>query len=690
MDPAVRTPSRPVVLLGLLLLAAGSGLACGDSSGPSDAPRPPRVLHLPFLPDTLIARMPQDLYVTVWRESVDTAYLDTTFTGLVQLSLQPARAGAILVGPDSAVAVHGVARFPGVSISAPATGLRLRASSGKLAAESGILTTRPAPADHLGDIYVPTGIAGQSFPVPVRVAVIDILGDTARTYAGSVTLAFQLNPGGDSLRGTRTRPAVGGLATFDDLFLVRADSGYMLQATAPGVAPGYSPLFTIRGATPVRLGFVGFPESGLANFPFQDTIAVAGIDSFGNISSAQQSPVQLSLLAGPPNGAIRGPTTSIPRAGVARFPGAALTLPGDYSLTASTGTLSAGAISVSQYPHTFSSLTVGSTHSCAGQIVFCWGEGTDGQLMDLVGDPGHRSPVPQYALALTTQRVHAGTGATCHQGIYLECWGRGVGGALQLQTQVGAEHGPYAQLSLGEGYACALNQAGAAWCFTSADPQGGVPMTEVNPGQPFASITAGAGLACGLDADSLAYCAGSLHAPGLAPAPLVFASTWSVPGGHRFTQLEAGGGTVCGLTVAGAAWCWGENGSGQLGDGTTVSDTIPRPVAGGLTFVMLSVGGTVAGVTMPATACGLTAAGAAWCWGDGTGGVLGAGVPGSSAVPIAVAGGHQFQAIAVAGGAGAHACALDLAGSAWCWGANDFGQLGDGTTTGSGVPVLVP
>ncbi|MBK7349337.1 MAG: hypothetical protein IPI92_05685 [Gemmatimonadetes bacterium] len=686
----IKAPFRPVVLVGLVLVAAALGLACGDSGGPSDAPRPPRVLHLPSLPDTLIARMAQDLYVTVWRESVDTAYLDTTFTGLVQLSLEPAGAGAMLVGPDSAVAVHGVARFPGVSISAPATGLRLRATSGKLSAESGILTTRPAPADHLGDIYVPTGIAGQPFPVPVRVAVIDILGDTARTYAGPVTLAFQVNPGRDSLRGTRTRLSVGGLATFDDLFLVRADSGYMLQATAPGVAPGYSPLFTIRGATPVRLGFVMPPESGPANFPFQDTIAVAGIDSFGNISSAQQSPVQLSLLAGPPNGAIRGPTTSIPRAGVARFPGAALTLPGNYLLTASTGTLAADSVMVSQAPHTFSSLTVGGTHSCAGQLVFCWGEGTDGQLMDLVGDPGHRSLVPQYALALTTQRLHAGTGATCHQGIYLECWGRGVGGATQLQTQVGTEHGPYVQLSLGEGYACALTQAGAAWCFTSANPQGGVPMTEMNPGQPFTTLAAGAGLVCGLDADSLAHCAGALHAPGLSPTPLVFDSTWAVPGGHRFVRLEAGGGTACGLTAAGAAWCWGENGSGQFGDGTTVSDTIPRPVSGGIAFSDMSVGGAVAGATMPATVCGLTAAGAAWCWGDGAGGVLGSGASGSSAVPVAVAGGKQFQAIAVAGGSGAHACALEPNGSAWCWGANDFGQLGDGTTTASAIPVKVP
>lgn len=690
MATPVKMPFHPAALLGLVLVAAASGAACGDSNGPSDTARPPRVLHLPFLPDTLIARMPQDLYVTVWRESVDTAYLDTTFTGLVHLSLEPAAAGASLAGPDTAVASHGVARFAGVSISAPATGLRLRATSGSLAAESGLLTTRPAPADHLGAVYVPTGVAGEPFPVPVRVAVIDILGDTARTYSDSVTLAFQLNPSGDTLRGTRSRMAVGGIASFDDLFLVRADSGYMLQASAPAIAPGYSPLFTIRGATPVRLGFVVFPESGPANFPFQDTIAVAGIDSFGNISSAQHSPVQLSLLAAPPSGAIRGATTAIPRGGIARFPGAALTLPGDYRLTASSGALSAGSITVSQYPHTFSSLTVGGTHSCAGQLVFCWGEGADGQLMDLVGDPGHLSLVPQFALGLTTQRLHAGIGATCHQGIYLECWGRGVGGATQLQAQVGTEHGPYGQLSLGEGYACALNQAGAAWCFTSADPQGGVPMMEMNPGQPFTSITAGAGLACGLDADSLAHCAGSLHAPGLAPTPLVFDSTWAVPGGHRFAQLEAGGGTVCGLTAAGAAWCWGENGSGQFGDGTTMSDTIPRPVSGGLEFMALSVGGTVPGASMPATVCGLTTAGTAWCWGDGAGGVLGSGAPGFSTVPVAVAGGHQFQAIAVAGGTGAHACALELDGTAWCWGANDFGQLGDGTTAASAIPVKVP
>jgi alpha-tubulin suppressor-like RCC1 family protein len=84
--------------------------------------------------------------------------------------------------------------------------------------------------------------------------------------------------------------------------------------------------------------------------------------------------------------------------------------------------------------------------------------------------------------------------------------------------------------------------------------------------------------------------------------------------------------------------------------------------------------------------CGLTSAGAAYCWGDNSSGQLGDGSTTSRSTPIPVSGGLSFSAI-IAGSL--HSCALTSAGAAYCWGWNFYGQLGDGSTADSSVPVRV-
>ena len=81
-----------------------------------------------------------------------------------------------------------------------------------------------------------------------------------------------------------------------------------------------------------------------------------------------------------------------------------------------------------------------------------------------------------------------------------------------------------------------------------------------------------------------------------------------VSGGIAFTGLTAGGyNRTCGLTSAGAAYCWGYNAEGQLGEGTTTNRTTPTSVLGGLTFTALTGGGQ--------HTCGVTSAGSMYCWG---------------------------------------------------------------------------
>jgi alpha-tubulin suppressor-like RCC1 family protein len=172
----------------------------------------------------------------------------------------------------------------------------------------------------------------------------------------------------------------------------------------------------------------------------------------------------------------------------------------------------------------------------------------------------------------------------------------------------------------------------------------------------------------------------------------------AVAGGRTFTAIETGYNHSCALSAGGAAFCWGWNHSGVLGDGTSLQQEHPGPVqvAGGLSFVAISGGGV--------HNCGLTADGSAYCWGMNDYGQLGVGTTTGPEVcthrfnpeygrtncsnkPVAVAGGLHFSVI----GAGFyHTCGLTTDGATYCWGDNAYGQLGiDFTAQNSPVPVLV-
>jgi hypothetical protein len=146
------------------------------------------------------------------------------------------------------------------------------------------------------------------------------------------------------------------------------------------------------------------------------------------------------------------------------------------------------------------------------------------------------------------------------------------------------------------------------------------------------------------------------------------------------------GNTMCGIQASGAAYCWGNDArEGTLGDNSTVNSVNPQPVSGGLKFSSLASGATYGYV------CGVTTNGTPYCWGNGTNGELGNGSPNGviDSTPQLVSGGLTFDSITAA--LLENACGLTPAGAAWCWGANGAGELGNDTTgnnTGL-VPQLV-
>ena len=259
-------------------------------------------------------------------------------------------------------------------------------------------------------------------------------------------------------------------------------------------------------------------------------------------------------------------------------------------------------------------------------------------------------------------------------------------------TQVANATG-FASITANDLSTCGLTSAGAAYCWGSnayghlgdgTSTNRNTPVA-VSGGLTFAFLAPGAWHACGLTAEGKAYCWGlnqmgqlgdgsttDRHVPVL------------VSGGHVFARLESGRHHTCGLTVAGTAYCWGYNGYGQLGDGTGNPDnrSSPNLVSGGIAFADLAAGWM--------HTCGITAAGVASCWGRADDGQLGDGTLSTiwRDTPVTVGGGRIFDSSSLVAG-NYHTCAVTGGGAAYCWGNNESGQLGDGTTTARSAPVLV-
>lgn len=150
--------------------------------------------------------------------------------------------------------------------------------------------------------------------------------------------------------------------------------------------------------------------------------------------------------------------------------------------------------------------------------------------------------------------------------------------------------------------------------------------------------------------------------------------------GSGVRAISAGWGYTCALTTGGAVKCWGENHRGQLGDGTTTDRHTPVQVVGlGSGVTAISAGYDYM--------CALTTGGAVKCWGHNEYGKLGDGTTTNRRTPVGVVGLNSGVA-AISSGAD-FTCALMSSGAVKCWGYNESGDLGDGTTTNRHTPVGV-
>lgn len=303
----------------------------------------------------------------------------------------------------------------------------------------------------------------------------------------------------------------------------------------------------------------------------------------------------------------------------------------------------------------------GSVHTCALTTsggVKCWGFNGFGQLGDggkgkrcpVVGAPCQLAPVDVSGLSSGIRAIAMGGYHTCAltMGGGVKCWGNNLYGQL------------------GDGTTTQRNK----------------PVNVIGLGSGVTAITAGWEHTCALITTGGVKCWGGNWVGQLGDGTTMY----------RFTPVNVSGLTsdvtaiasdhthTCALTVSGGAKCWGENDYGQLGDGTTTNRLTPVNVTGLTTGVIaIAIGAS--------HTCALRSSGGVKCWGMNFFGQLGDGTTTDQHMPVNVNGlTTGVSAIAVGQ---YHSCALTTRGGLKCWGNNEHGQIGDGTTKHRHTPVNV-
>lgn len=386
----------------------------------------------------------------------------------------------------------------------------------------------------------------------------------------------------------------------------------------------------------------------------------------------------------------------------------------------------------------WTSVSAGFNHTCGVTIDhdgYCWGSGFLGTGSAL----GSPKPVPVRG-GLKFSSVTAGDGHSC--GVLLDgtvqCWGSNSNGALgngatgdQALPVAVSLISTFVTVVAGDNYVCGVSGEFAAFCWGDNDRWelgdgklddalrplppfddcgiGRVLLCSRTPrsvrdrnGVPFvvSSIAPGVSHTCAVSPGGAAICwgDGSVQLGSGIPVrtdSLSNVAVVEVPGGRSFDSVASGDRHTCAVGTDELAYCWGFNQRDQLG--TTAPDStcafvdppsvgcsrIPRVISGGLRIHALDAGGN--------TTCGIASDSAVYCWGSNEFGQLGD--PDASgacdlgsacrAAPLRVVL-NDDPVLSISVGP-AHACAVTVRGALFCWGNSRDGRLGNAAATNTGI-----
>lgn len=340
-------------------------------------------------------------------------------------------------------------------------------------------------------------------------------------------------------------------------------------------------------------------------------------------------------------------------------------------------------------------VVAGRFHACAlfsAGVARCWGQNVDGEFGN---GTVTSSAVPVAAMGAGLGSLWPGPKDTCAvlQDGGGECAGQGGSGQLgdgvvdaDSPTPVPTSALPVAPVAfaIGTHFACAIVATGDVYCFgdgslgqlgNGALADSATPVKVDLGGEKAKAISALWQHVCAVTTTGTVYCWGDDSNGQLGNGTTldggVAAPVQVMLDAGPATEIAAGAAHSCAIVGTGSnngVWCWGLNKDGQLGDGTGTSSTTPVHVAS-----IQGVAGLTAGNSH--TCVGLAYGGGVACWGAGGSGQLGNGDTKNALAPVDVSmiGGAP---VSLAAG-GFHTCALVASPNALCWGANDFGQLGN-------------
>lgn len=342
-------------------------------------------------------------------------------------------------------------------------------------------------------------------------------------------------------------------------------------------------------------------------------------------------------------------------------------------------------------------LTVGNFNACyilESTAMKCWGY-NNGNIGD---GTTNDATTPQDVIGLTGVTAVSTGQTVCATTALggLRCWGAShVNGSLNESVLANELPDIFASgvvmASVGGGSACAVLTGGELKCWgrnlrgqlgdgTTNDSLTPISVTGLTSG--VTSVSVGDVHACALLDSGAVKCWGEGGSGQLGNGSSSSASTPTQVQGltSGVVAISSGMDFSCALLDDGSVKCWGRGLEGQIGDAFNNFVLVPTQVSG------LS-GGVVAISAGDTHACALLASGSVKCWGDNTGGALGDGTTNSANEPVDVSG-LDAPVKAVATGSNLTCVLVDI-NDVRCFGVNYYGELGNGTTEGSSVPVRV-
>lgn len=344
-----------------------------------------------------------------------------------------------------------------------------------------------------------------------------------------------------------------------------------------------------------------------------------------------------------------------------------------------------------------------SWHTCvilADQTARCWGEGLDGQLGQ-GANTASAVPVDPGLASLT--KVVVGYAHTCFlKGTDVHCTGLGTSGqigdgngvSVNIPTQstianvsdlsTGGYSNTTCAVSSNQVHCWGMNSYRGVGDGTTTNQLGPVSVINVPTTSTVTSFSVGYffGTGCASFANGESWCWGYNEYGTVGNH-----SARSFYSAHQDPQIineilnprsmALGWGLICWIDQDYAVYCKGNNSLGMMGSTRIrAANYVPNRSSNLDSFTSISHGWR--------HSCGIKSDGTAWCWGYNDYGQLGNGTTTTSYTPVQVSGITGVTSIAAGG---MHSCAVVAAGAIKCWGRNSRGQFGDSTLVSSSTPV---